>query len=418
VSAAPRAATAADAVLGLQPRLVFEPTTEAEAVEAMQACARDRLRLLVVGGGTDLDMGHAPAALDAVLRTGRLTGVVEHAPHDQIVRALAGTTLSALQAHLAPHGQRLALDPPFPARATVGGLLCGNGYGPLRASRGSTRDLVIGATLVRADGVLARGGGKVVKNVAGFDLPRLLVGSLGTLGLVTTVNFRLHPLPEARSTLRFAALDAAAVRRVVQAVRAAQVEPAALAALATARPGGATGGAFDLALRFEGFGPGVAGQVEKLARLTGQQGLTGEPLGETEAAAFWARHDAARELGPFRARLAAPPAAAEAMAGALSALLGALPGGAAGFYPTLGLGFAGGAPASPEALAAAVSAARGLLAPLGGGVVPSELTAPVRALVDPFGAPPAAPVRELMRRLKAELDPEGRLAPGRMVGGI
>jgi glycolate oxidase FAD binding subunit len=408
-----RLGTPADAVLGHAPRLVFEPATEAEAVEAMRACARDRLRVLVVGGGTDLALGHAPAAVDAVLRTGRLSGVVEHAPQDQIVRALAGTTLAALQAHLAPHGQRLALDPPFPARATLGGLVCANGYGPLRASRGSTRDLVIGATLVRADGVLARGGGKVVKNVAGFDLPRLLVGSLGTLGLLTTVNFRLHPLPEARATLRFAGLDAAGVRRVVKAALAAQVEPAALAAL---RPPG--GGPLALGLRFEGFGPGVAGQVERLLAAAAKDGLPGERLDDTSAAAFWAGHDAAREVGPFRARLAAPPAAAEAMAAALEALIRALPGGSAGWYPSLGLGFAGGAPSGAPAIVAALAAARQALGALGGSVVVSAAPDELRAALDPWGAPPAAPVLALMRRLKAQLDPEGRLAPGRMVGGL
>jgi len=410
---ASRPATPEDAVLGLSPRLVFEPASEAEAVEAMQACARDGLRVLVVGGGTDLALGHAPAAVDAVLRTGRLTGVVEHSPHDQIVRALAGTTLAALQAHLAPHGQRLALDPPFPSRATLGGLVCANGFGPLRASRGSTRDLVIGATLVRADGVLARGGGKVVKNVAGFDLPRLLVGSLGTLGLLTTVNFRLHPLPEAQATVRFGGLGAAGVRRVVKAVLAAQVEPAALAAHL-----GAEGGPLALGVRFEGFGPGVAGQVERLLAAATQGGLPGDRLDEPAAAAFWAEHASARERGPFRARLAAPPAAAEAMAASLEALVRALPGGSAGWYPTLGLGFAGGAPAGAAAVAASLGAARQALGALGGSVVVSAAPEAVRAALDPWGAPPAAPVLALMRRLKAQLDPEGRLAPGRMVGGI
>jgi len=252
----------------------------------------------------------------------------------------------------------------------------------------------------------------VVKNVAGFDLPRLLVGSLGTLGLVTTVNFRLHPLPEARATLRFGGLDAAGVRRVVKAVLAAQVEPAALAALA----GGA--GAFDLGLRFEGFGPGVAGQAERLLAATRAAGLGGEPLDEAGAAAFWASHVAARERGPFRARLAAPPAAAEAMASALEALGRALPGGSAGWYPTLGLGFAGGPPEGAASLVAALGAARQALGALAGSVVVAEAPPEVRQAIDPWGAPPAAPVLALMRRLKAELDPEGRLAPGRMVGGL
>ncbi len=408
-----RPAAPGDEVLGLSPRLVFEPATEAEAAEAMRACARDRLRVLVVGGGTDLGLGHRPTGIDAVIRTTRLAGVLEHAPHDQIVRALAGTTLSALQARLAPHGQRLALDPPFPTLATLGGLVCANGYGPLRASRGSTRDLVIGATLVRADGVVARGGGKVVKNVAGFDLPRLLVGSLGTLGLLTSVNFRLHPLPEARTTLRFAPADGAGVRAVVKAALAAQVEPAALCALCGEAPG-----ALSLGVRFEGFGPGVAGQVARLLDAAGKAGVPGQPLEEAAAAAFWAACDAARERGPVRARLSAPPGAAGAMAAALSTLSRALPGGAAGWYPTLGLGFAGGEASGAAPLAAALAEARAGLGALHGAVVLSAVPEALRAGLDPWGPAPPAPALALMRRLKAQLDPEGRLAPGRMVGGI
>jgi glycolate oxidase FAD binding subunit len=413
VSASPvpssRPGTPADALLGLVPRLVFEPASEEEAVEAMRACARDRLRLAFAGGGTDLGLGNPPAGLDAVIRTSGLGKVLEHAPHDQIVRVGAGVTLSALQAHLAPHHQRLALDPPFPERVTAGGALCGNAFGPLRASRGSARDLVIGVSMVRADGVLARGGGKVVKNVAGFDLARVLFGSLGTLGLVTAVNFRLHPLPEATATVLLPGLSPAQVRQAAREVLSAQVEPAAVAALV--RDGG-----FDLGMRFEGFGPGVSGQVERLLAATRRTPLGGERLSDEPARAFWARHGAARERGPFRARLAAPPSALEPAAAALQTLLRSLPGGEGVWYPTLGLGFAGGAPSGPEAVAAAAGDARGALASLGGWLAVNDAPPEVRARLDAWGPPPAA--LPLMRRLKAQLDPEGRLAPGRFAGGI
>ncbi len=406
---APRQGSAADGFLGVEPRLVFEPESEAEAQEAMKACARDRLRVAFVGGGTDLGLGNPPAGLDAVIRTGRMTRVLEHAPHDQIVRVEAGLSLAALQAQLAPHRQRLALDPPSPERATAGGLLCANGFGPLRTSRGSARDLVIGLTFVRADGVLAHGGGKVVKNVAGFDLPRLFFGSLGTLGLVTAVNFRLHPLPEAETTLRFAGLSPAAVRAFTREMTAAQLEPAAVAALWA-------GGPLDLLVRFEGFGPGVDGQVARLLALAGKAGAGGESLPPAVAAAAWARQQAARCLGPFRARLAAPPAAVEEGAGALATLLAALPGGTGVWYPTLGLGFAGGAPAAPEAVASAAADARGALGRLGGWLAVNDAPPEVRAHLDAWGPAPATLV--LQRRLKAQLDPDGRLAPGRFVGGI
>jgi glycolate oxidase FAD binding subunit len=406
----PRPANEGDALLGATPRLVFEPAGEAEAAQAMAACARDGLRVAILGGGTDLGLGRWPEGVEAVIRTAGLGRVLEHAPQDQIVRVEAGITLAALQAHLAPHGQRLALDPPFASRATAGGLLCANGFGALRTSRGTARDLVIGLSLVRADGVVARGGGKVVKNVAGFDLPRVFFGSLGTLGLVTAVNFRLHPLPEARATLLLAGLRPAQVRQAVKEALEAQVEPAAVAALGR-------GQALDLGVRFEGFGPGVEGQLERLARRAGSAGLPVERLDAAGERGFWARHDALREQGPFRARLAAPPAALEPAVAAAAPLEGALAEAASAWYPTLGLGFLGGVPGPDPAVAAAVGAARGALLALGGHLVVAEASAGVRSRVDVLG--PRRPAElELMRRLKLQLDPGRILAPGRMAEGI
>ena len=155
-----------------------------------------------MGGGTDLGVGAPPAGVDMVLRTGRLDRVVEHSPSDQIVvEPRPGCPWRRCNAPSPAHRQRLAIDPPFAEQATVGGVVAANAFGPRRSRYGTARDLIIGISIVRADGVAARGGGKVVKNVAGFDLPRLLVGSLGTLGLITTVTFRLHPLPEASATV-------------------------------------------------------------------------------------------------------------------------------------------------------------------------------------------------------------------------
>lgn len=405
-----RPATPADAVLGVTPRTVFEPTTVAEAVEAVQACARDRLRLAFVGGGTDLELGGPPLALDAVLRTGGMARVVEQAPSDQIVVAEAGLTVGALQRALAPHRQRLALDPPLPQRATVGGVVAASAFGPLRARYGSVRDLVIGVSVIRADGTLAKGGGKVVKNVAGFDLPRLMVGSLGTLGLVATVTFRVHPLPEAEATLLFPGLASPAVLGLFREARAAQLEPASAAALWA-------GGRLDLGVRFEGFAPGVAQQGDRLLEIGRRAGLSGDRLDAAGAADFWRRHDAVRTGGTLRAKLATPASALGAMVEqGLAPLLAALEGGGAAVYPTLGLAFAGGVPASPDAAAAAVGRARVALSALGGSLVLAAAPREVRAAVDPWGPPP--PALAVMQALKERLDPERRLNPGRFVGGI
>ncbi len=396
----------ADAVLGVRPRLALEPASLDEAAEGMRALARDRLAVAFVGGGTDLELGAPPARLDAVLRTRRLSRVREHAPSDQIVAVEAGMTIADLQRHLAPHRQRLALDPPEPERATVGGVVAANAFGPRRTRYGSVRDLVIGITVVRADGVVARGGGKVVKNVAGFDLPRLLCGSLGTLGLVAEVVFRLHPLPEASATVLLEGLDAADVAETVPVLRDLRVEPSALAALGA-------GDRFDLAVRFEGFAPGVAEQVERTLARAG----AGARLEGADEAALWARHDALRAAGDVRAKATFAPARLAAAVEALRPLAGALRGAALVLHPALGVAFVAGALDAAAPAAAAVDAARAALRPLGNGALVLAAAPPaLRAMADPWGPPPSA--IEVMRRLKRQLDPEARLAPGRFVGGI
>jgi glycolate oxidase FAD binding subunit len=395
------------------------PRTVEEAREAMAQAARDGARVLFVGGGTELELGSPPSAVDLKFRTDGLDRVVEHAALDQIVIVEAGVRLGVLQALLATKGQMLALDPPWPDRATVGGAVATNVFGPRRTRYGSVRDLIIGISLVRADGTAARGGGKVVKNVAGFDLPKLMVGSLGTLGLITTVTFRLHPLPEGSSTLLFRDLDAEAVHRLRQAIRQAQLEPGAVAALV--REGGADLGVrfdarFELGVRFEGFLAGVKQQTGQLLDLAQVQGWAPEQLDQAAARDFWARHDWAREApARFRAKVAARPSEVERMVnGVLASLFPVLDQPQAIYYPTLGLGFVTGEPRGGPSVAKAVSAAREALRD--GTVTIQAAPADVRQAVEVWGPPP--PALSLMASVKERLDPTGRLAPGRFVGGI
>jgi glycolate oxidase FAD binding subunit len=258
---------------------------------------------------------------------------------------------------------------------------------------------------------VARGGGKVVKNVAGFDLPRLFCGSLGTLGLVAEVVFRVHPLPEASATVVFQGLEAADVRATVLALRAVAVEPTASAALGTEDR------RFTLLVRFEGFAPGVRDQVD---RTLGRAGAGAKAEGGEEDA-LWAGHDRLRTAGGVRVKATFAPAGLAQAVEALRPLAGALREPALVVYPAIGVAFVGGELDRPgEALAAvvrAVESARRALQPLGSGaLVIAEAPPELHARVDAWGPVPSA--IEVMRRLKRELDPDGRLAPGRFVGGI
>lgn len=401
-----------DAVLGVRPETVFEPATVEEAVEVVAGSARSGKALAFVGAGTDLGLGAPPKRLDAVVRTGRLARVVEHAPSDQIVIVEAGLTLAELQKALASHRQRLALDPPLPEKKTLGGIIAANVYGPRRARFGSVRDLLIGISFVRADGALAHGGGKVVKNVAGFDLPKLMVGSLGTLGLITTATFRLHPLTEEEITLLLPGRTAADVRALVVAVRKAQLEPTSVVAAWR------QSGRFDVAVRFEGFRAGVAEQRERLSRLVlGQGGGACETLDEASAREFWSRHDERRAAPALRAKLTALPTHIEAVAKeVLPEPLGALGEPSFLWYATLGIGFLSGTPAAAAVAAAAIQSAREKVSKLGGALTLESAPAAIRGRLDVWGPPP--PSLPLLQSIKNRFDPESRLAPGRFVGGI
>lgn len=229
----------------------------------------------IAGGRTEVP---APPRADLVVETSKFDRVLEYTPSDQVVIAECGITLGALQRELAKNGQRLALDPPYAEKATLGGIVASNSYGPLRTRYGSVRDLIIGISILRADGTRAKGGGKVVKTVAGFDLPKLMCGSRGTLAMIATVTFRVHPLPEASTTVVARGIDAAGVIELVRKVRQLQLEPAAMIAEHRNK--------YDVWIRFEGFGAGVRAQREKLRDLEEAAWPAGEPVGSVRFGAL------------------------------------------------------------------------------------------------------------------------------------
>src|SRR5271168_2829053 len=266
-----RAATPADAVRGVQPRLVLEPADEQQLAAVLRLANDANLAVIPRGGGIKLSWGNPPTRADVILSTARLDKIIEHAWADLTVSVEAGCTIHKLQSALAQHGQRLALDPLWPEQATIGGVLSTNDSGSLRLRFGALRDLIIGVTLALPDGTIASSGGKVVKNVAGYDLPKLVTGALGTLGLITRAVFRLHPLPRNSKTLSISGCKLEETQRLLLAVQDSKLAHTSLQARFDhdAEP--------SVDILFEGTEAGIAAQESQLCELAGASSVQAAP---------------------------------------------------------------------------------------------------------------------------------------------
>lgn len=386
------------------------PKTLDEAAARLREDARKKTTVAFIGGGTEFGYGRIPDRVGTLLKTEKLVRVVDYAPADMTITVEAGITLAVLQRTLAVNNQRLAIDPPQPERATVGGLLATNTYGPLRARYGTLRDLVVGIEMIRADGSRARGGGRVVKNVAGFDLPKLLVGSLGTLACIATATFRLHPFPERRQWLSVCARSLEEVRVLCRALVERRLEPAALVAAHD-------GDSYTLYVLFEGFGPAVTAQEMKFAALAGEL-FASEVLALEDDAEAVGRDARTRTFGSVRVRISTAPALLPLLErSVLDPIRSAFEDARLIVYPSLGVAFISGFPGDPNALVAELELGRACVESGGGHLVLLECSDPaMRGRIDPFGTPPES--FPIMQRLKERFDPERRLNPGRFVGGL
>jgi glycolate oxidase FAD binding subunit len=411
------------AVDGRTPEAAVFPGSP-EEVSAVVACAADaEIPVMPWGGGTAVGLGTPPVRPGIVLGLRRLDRLVEHEPGDLTATVQAGITLARLQGALRDRGQWLSLDPDDADRATVGGIVAANGSGPRRHLYGTARDVVIGLTVVTADGAIVRGGGKVVKNVAGYDLPKLFVGSYGTLGVLVEVTARLRPLPDAEKLVGLGFERIKDAGAAVRAMMASDLIPNALelvdgeAARVLGLPAVPA-----LIVGFDGLAEQVAWQCAELERLAAPLGAAGARELPPET---WGRlASAARAAGETPAAVMTlvvlPAQVADVIEqGAVAARargLGSAWTAHAGVGVVRGALFSARAVQEAGPIAAALGEWREIARGAGGHATldwaPLALKAQV-AVWDDSGA-----AGRVMRRIKAQLDPKNILNPGRFVAGI
>jgi glycolate oxidase FAD binding subunit len=395
--------------------MTHEPATIDEAASLLKESAREHTSIALAGGMTEWALHGDGHGADARISTLRLADLVEYAPADQVVTVQGGMTLGELQRQLRSHAQRLALDPPLASRATIGGIAASNAYGPRRMRYGTIKDLMLGMTIVRADGTIARGGGKVVKNVAGFDVPKLMIGSFGTLAMIASVTLRVHPAPEAERRLFLSGCTADMLRQITRDMLDAQLESAYL--FAVLRQAQDDIGAYTACVGFEGFAPGVDAQLRVLGEIATRRGVTAFEGSDADAAALDEVHETTRTRGALRAKIAAPFSQLAVLHDrAVLPLVATLRDARCILYPPSGVAFVSGEPDDIERIALVVREARTFAEAQQGSLVLTAAPAKMLERVDVWGAPP--PSFGLMRALKDRFDPEHRLNPGRFVGGL
>jgi glycolate oxidase FAD binding subunit len=402
-------------VQGTAPEAVAQATSAEEVVQTLKAASAEGWAIEPAGAGTWLDSGRPPKRLDLVLAMQNVSGPPDHAPDDLTVAVDAGTTLGELQATLAQQGQWLPLDPPGGDRGTVGALVATAAAGPLRHGYGTPRDHVLGVEVVAGDGRMLRFGGRVVKNVAGYDLTRLLVGSRGTLAVITRVNFRLHPLPERDATRVVRATEASALLGLIHDVRERHVDLVALELLDPQASGHVAPdghASWQLVARAHGNEDAVSGTLETFEALCADHDVGADSDADD---GLWSRLADFEASAPLVVRLADRPASLDATLERARALADddvAVAAHADGivrvmFHPPPAVAM------DTDALAARLDAARAALSGHRGSVVLASAPPDLAARFDPFGDP--GPARRLMQGLKRTFDPAGVLSPGRFI---
>ena len=412
---------------GKSPHFAVSSSSVEQLGEVMSAISESGLAVAPWGGGTQVGLGNRIARLDAVVLTSSINRVVRHNAADLTVTVEAGITLDRLSEVLAEEGQFLALDSPVAHRATIGGTLAAGASGPLRWQYGSVRDLVIGMVIVQANGTITKSGGQVVKNVSGYDMARLHVGGLGTLGIIAEVSFKLTPLPRHQATV-IASFDALeSCFDAASAVFHSQVMPLSLTAFsqsvnATAEVVGVDG-VYLLAVRLGGRPATLERQVKECVSTFESRGAVFvEKLEDEHSGVVWR---ALADFGwdeathaPLALRISVVPALVKVVAGALR---DSSTGSSAAVIsqPAYGVISASWAPQggiSVDDAVEIVGKVRDSVHEISGSVIVERCPVDAKAAFDVWDD--VGESMDIMRRMKEQYDPAGVLNPGRFVGGI
>jgi glycolate oxidase FAD binding subunit len=407
---------------GLTPSSAIAPRDPKALAAVLRRCDEAGLRAVLFGGGTLQSLGNPPRAFDVAISMVKLNRTVAYDPHDLTIAVQAGMTLRTLAATLAKHGQFVPIDAPHPERATIGGTLASGWIGPRRATYGRPRDLLIGTTAALADGTLTSAGGMVVKNVTGYDVSKLFVGSLGTLGALVRINLRALPMPPT-TRVAIATLPEATRERALAHVAALPVEPASTLLVHgfTKEIDGTDGVDGRLCVLFEGSQAIVDRATRELRSALGAAGVPSTSiLDQTAHRAYQRTIDACVATIPGRSitlRSTGLPDNAPMRCETLAALaqehrltIDALADARTG---DVFARFVAPDPTTMSLLAISlVEDARERLS----GVIVVAGDPQMRTEIDAWGAPPDSV--EKLRSLKQRFDPRGTLAPGRLVGAI
>jgi len=413
-------------VEGKKPRVIVFPRTVEEVSEIMKFASCESLAITPRGGGTKIGFGREPNRVDIILSTSHLNRVIEHEAGDLVAITQCGISLKGFQKVLGEKNQFLAVDPPhLESGATVGGVIATNDSGPRRLRYGTIRELLIGIKVVRPDGGIVKGGAKVVKNVAGYDLPKLYVGSLGTLGIVVEATFRLYPIPELSETylVSFPTLDA--LGESVLSILNSSLVPTCLEALNPALIDvisnklnlGLTNGRYALAVRIESVEKAVRDQISKVKDICGKRNGEGILLeGNLEEGLWqgirefpWRTSENKRVVCKASVLITDVPRVFEVLE-KLSKDSGLrIHASSRAGNGILIISIEG----EIQALIEAIKSLRHLVGSLKGNLVIREAPSPLKSQVDVWGDVGAS--LRVMERLKSLLDPNGILNPGRFV---